>query len=159
MKSTHTRSQLIIVTDNCSKCFFKRYKILSWYYISPKMWKCQISAKKKFPGSTKKVLHNFRWLLGNFWGCNLQKSPESYKECKIFFVATILRVFVISLFLLARKFSFNFLWHKKEEKILTSFVDHGCICFLTVDWKVDNSKKVFFFSPILKKNMQEITVV
>ena len=117
MKSTHTRSQLIIVTDNCSKCFFKRYKILSWYYISPKMWKCQISAKKKFPGSTKKVLHNFRWLLGNFWGCNLQKPPESYKECKIFFCCNDFTSFCNFTFSFGAQIFFQFsLTKKKEEK-------------------------------------------
>ena len=83
---------------------FKRYKILSWYYtwtstsrcpriISAQKWlgKCQISAEKSFLARQKRSCTT----LDDFWGCNLQKPPESYKECKIFFLLSSREFFLL----------------------------------------------------------------
>ena len=109
--------------------------------------------KKKIPAwQQKKISCTLCMTLEVFANYN----PKSHlKLCRTFFVKPgnfFCRNLTFKWF--GAQFFFEFsLTQKRKRKIFTSFVDHSCICFLTLDWKVAKSKKVFIFifPPNLKK--------
>ena len=98
----------------------------------------------------KNILHSL-YDSGGF--CKLQPQKSSKVVQDLFCQARKLFLQKFDIFKwFGAQFFFEFSLTQKI-KIFTSFVDHSCICFLTLDWKVAKSKKVFIFifPPNLKK--------